>query len=91
MPSMLSASCRAAALAAGIQVGFGSPTPCSDVSMARPNGPFLRFTVMELFNDCITSRMITRSDHLRGMSSRSCSGLRSMPTANCSQRARRTQ
>ena len=86
IPPTFSASCRAAALAAGIQVGFGSPSPWVEVSLARPNRLFLRRTVIELLSDCMTSRMITRSDHLRGMSSRTCSGCRSMARKNCSHR-----
>ena len=89
MPPTFSASCRAAWFATGIQVGFGSPSPWVEVSFARPNADFLRSTVIELFSDCITSRMITRSDHLRGTSRRSCPGLRSIATRNCHQRCRR--
>jgi hypothetical protein len=63
IPPMLSASCRVAWLATGIQLGFGSPAPCLEVSRARPNRLRRRSTVIELFSDCITSRMITRSDH----------------------------
>ena len=54
-----------------------------------PNRVFLRSTVMELLSDCITSRMITRSDQRRGTSRRTYEGLRSSLVRNCSQRPRR--
>ena len=53
-------SSRAASLPAGIQVGFGSPSPCLEVNR-KPNRLRLPDTVSELSTLCITSRMMLRS------------------------------
>ncbi|SLJ82911.1 Uncharacterised protein [Mycobacteroides abscessus subsp. abscessus] len=56
-PSILSANRRAMSCASGIQVGFGSPVPCSVRSAPR-----LRNEVSELSSDCITSRITDFSE-----------------------------
>ena len=66
VPPMLSASRRAAWLATGIQDGLGSPLPWVEVSFRRPSQLRRSRTVIELSSDCITSRMMVRSDQRLG-------------------------
>ena len=90
MPPTFSASCSAAWFATGIHVGFGSPSPCVEVSFVAPKRLRLRMTVIELFSVCITSRMITRSDHLRGIEQpQPAAGCAAASSRNCHHRCRR--
>ena len=72
----------------GNPVGLDSPSPCFDVSR-EPKIDLLRSTVIELFSVCITSRMITRSDQRRGISSRAADGRLTRVRTNCVHRCRR--
>ena len=70
-PSIFSAMRRVTSLPAGIQVGFGSPWPCLLSIMRKPNLVFLVKVVIELSRCCMTSAIMVRSLHRRGLSSRS--------------------
>jgi len=60
-PPILAAIRRIASLAAGIQVGLGTPCPCREVSLTRPSQVRLVWTVIELSSVCMVSPITARS------------------------------
>ena len=70
-PPILSAMPRTASWPTGIQVGFGSPWPCFEVSVRRPSSPASVKQVIELSRVCMTSAMIVCSDQCRMLRLRS--------------------
>src|ERR1700722_11846835 len=62
MPPISRASRRTAWLAAGIQGGFGTPWPCREDNLMRPERLRLGKTVSEMSSVCITSAMMVRCD-----------------------------
>src|SRR5664279_4981109 len=57
-PPMTRDSRRTASLPTGIQVGFGSPWPLLEDSRCPNSRLVLRWVLIELSRDCITSAMI---------------------------------